>query len=89
MPSEITQPPPGLVPVWRLQWAEPRTLRQWGELGIPMVTNCRLERIVNDAYSHGWESGEQQGRANLRIAIENGTVEPIEASALTNKEGPS
>lgn len=83
MPREITTPPPGLTPVWRLQWAEPRTLREWAEAGVPAITSGRLERMVNDAYSHGWKQGEQQGRANLHTAIENGTVEPIEVLAAT------
>lgn len=75
---EITSPPSSLVPVWRMQWAEPRTLTEWGESGTVFMTAGRLEKMVNDAYQHGWKAGEMQGRANLHTAIENGTVEPIE-----------
>lgn len=66
-----------LKPIWRLQWADDDTLKSWFDKGVPFMAGERLTTMVQEAQARGYEQGEQQGRVNLRQAIESGEVEPI------------
>jgi hypothetical protein len=71
--------------MWRLQWVEDRTLKDWQEQGVLLRTPKQIETLLNDAAARGFERGEQAGRFNLRRDIEAGTVEPITASRQQSK----
>lgn len=64
-------------PVWRLQWGTPADLEKWNRNGVPYMSGDRLTSLVNEVRKAGFEAGEQQGRYNLRQAVEKGEIAPI------------
>lgn len=81
--KEILDPPSKdrLVGIWTHQFIRqddlgPRALSSPHSNRV-FITDERMAVMMNEAFTAGWRQGELQGRANLRTAIENGTIEPI------------